>query len=112
MPIDPITDLVHGHAGRDLLGTDPASLPVVDQIIERDRLQLDVGSTASHVRGDHDGAKLSGTLDDLGFPVMLFCVEHLVLDLPSRLELVGEFHWTSRHWWFRRESDAPRRGTS
>ena len=42
--------------------------------------QLDVGTAARHVRRDRDGALLACLRDDLGFLVVIFRVEHLMLD--------------------------------
>ena len=55
--------------------------------------ELDVGAAAGHVGGDGHPAVLSGPGDDLGLPVMLLGVEHLVLDLllfQHRRDLLGD----------------------
>src|SRR5438445_854409 len=42
--------------------------------------ELDVRTTACHVRGDRDSPRLAGLLDDLGLLLVLASVEHLMLD--------------------------------
>ena len=42
--------------------------------------EQDVGSAAGHVGGDRDGALASGLGDDLGFALVLFGVQDVVLD--------------------------------
>ncbi len=51
--------------------------------------QHDVDAATGHVGGDGDGAELAGLGDDLGLPLVVLGVEHLVGDAPA-LELDGE----------------------
>ncbi len=51
--------------------------------------ELDVGTTAGHVRGDGDGAPAAGLGDDRRLTVVLLGVEHLVRDAALG-ELLGE----------------------
>ena len=51
--------------------------------------QEDVDAAAGHVRGDGDRRQLPGLGDDLGFPVVLLRVQHLVRD-AALLELARE----------------------
>ncbi len=51
--------------------------------------QLDVRAASRHVGGDGDGAALAGEGDDLGFPLVVLGVEHLMGD-AGVLEHAGE----------------------
>ena len=51
--------------------------------------ELDVDAAAGHVGRDRDGARLAGVLDDLGLPLVLLCVQHVVRD-ATPLQQLGE----------------------
>ncbi len=79
-----------GHVGGDVCRADIATLPMIEQFGGRERRKLDVRTAASHVGGDHDGAEFTGMLDDLGLPLMLFGIEHFMLDRETPLEIIRD----------------------
>lgn len=53
--------------------------------------QLDVGTSTSHVRGDGDGAFLTGLGDDEGFPGVVLGIEDFVFDADFVEHFVDDF---------------------
>ena len=69
---------------RRLMGGDTAHLTLLDAGPE-----FDVGAAAGHVRRDRDRAGLSRLRDDLGFALVVFRVQDLVLE-PAPLQQTGQ----------------------
>src|SRR5712671_4276119 len=62
-------------AERRLTRLDAADLTLLDA-----RAEFDVGATAGHVRRDRDRAGLARLRDNLGLPLVILGVQHLVLE--------------------------------
>ena len=58
------------------LGTDDLQSSCRPRVV----IQLDICTTAGHIRGNGHGAVLTGKSHDLGLALMEFCVQHFVRD--------------------------------